>query len=76
MTDTVPQHDSRRWLMLPVVLLAMFMAGVDIWAVNERWRIASAAPQAGRAAARPDDTNAASTGRGPRQPREGGRSAG
>jgi EmrB/QacA subfamily drug resistance transporter len=24
----------RRWLMLPVVLLAMFMAGFDIWAVN------------------------------------------
>ena len=26
--------DSRRWLMLPVVLLAMFMAGFDIWVVN------------------------------------------
>src|SRR5438270_5234750 len=25
---------SRRWLMLPVVLLAMFMAGFDIWVVN------------------------------------------
>ncbi len=24
----------RRWLMLPVVLIAMFMAGFDIWAVN------------------------------------------
>jgi EmrB/QacA subfamily drug resistance transporter len=24
----------RRWLMLPVVLMAMFMAGFDIWAVN------------------------------------------
>ena len=23
--------DPRRWLMLPVVLLAMFMAGFDIW---------------------------------------------
>ena len=26
--------DPRRWLMLPVVLIAMFMAGFDIWAVN------------------------------------------
>src|SRR6266571_6778186 len=26
--------DSLRWLMLPVVLLAMFMAGFDIWVVN------------------------------------------
>src|SRR5260370_38832477 len=26
--------DPRRWLMLPVVLLAMFMAGFDIWVVN------------------------------------------
>src|SRR6516165_4025615 len=26
--------DPRRWLMLPVVLTAMFMAGFDIWAVN------------------------------------------
>jgi EmrB/QacA subfamily drug resistance transporter len=26
--------DPRRWLMLPVVLMAMFMAGFDIWAVN------------------------------------------
>ncbi len=34
MTDTVSQPDSRRWLMLPVVLLAMFMAGFDIWVVN------------------------------------------
>src|SRR6266568_4739189 len=33
-TDTVSQPDSRRWLMLPVVLLAMFMAGFDIWVVN------------------------------------------
>jgi EmrB/QacA subfamily drug resistance transporter len=24
----------RRWLMLPVILIAMFMAGFDIWAVN------------------------------------------
>jgi EmrB/QacA subfamily drug resistance transporter len=27
-------EDPRRWLMLPVVLVAMFMAGFDIWAVN------------------------------------------
>jgi EmrB/QacA subfamily drug resistance transporter len=27
-------EDPRRWLMLPVVLMAMFMAGFDIWAVN------------------------------------------
>jgi EmrB/QacA subfamily drug resistance transporter len=32
--DTVSESDSRRWLMLPVVLLAMFMAGFDIWVVN------------------------------------------
>ena len=30
--DTGP--DQRHWLMLPVVLMAMFMAGFDIWAVN------------------------------------------
>ena len=24
----------RRWAMLPVILIAMFMAGFDIWAVN------------------------------------------
>ncbi len=30
MTETAP----RRWLMLPVVLLAMFMAGFDLWVVN------------------------------------------
>ncbi|HEY1343437.1 MAG TPA: MFS transporter, partial [Streptosporangiaceae bacterium] len=29
-----PGADPRRWLMLPVVLMAMFMAGFDIWAVN------------------------------------------
>ena len=43
MADTVSQPMSaqarrrvgpRRWLMLPVVLLAMFMAGFDIWVVN------------------------------------------
>ena len=35
-----------------------------------RWRITASAPRGrpGRAAARPDDTNAASTGRAPRQP--------
>ena len=33
-TDTVSEPDPRRWLMLPVVLLAMFMAGFDIWVVN------------------------------------------
>jgi EmrB/QacA subfamily drug resistance transporter len=33
-TDTASQPGSRRWLMLPVVLLAMFMAGFDIWVVN------------------------------------------
>jgi EmrB/QacA subfamily drug resistance transporter len=32
--DTVSESGSRRWLMLPVVLLAMFMAGFDIWVVN------------------------------------------
>jgi EmrB/QacA subfamily drug resistance transporter len=32
---TGPGHaHARRWLMLPVVLTAMFMAGFDIWAVN------------------------------------------
>ena len=34
MTDTGSPPGSRRWLMLPVVLMAMFMAGFDIWAVN------------------------------------------
>ena len=41
MADTASQPgqalagpDPRRWLMLPVVLLAMFMAGFDIWVVN------------------------------------------
>jgi len=29
-----PGPEPRRWLMLPVVLLAMFMAGFDIWVVN------------------------------------------
>jgi EmrB/QacA subfamily drug resistance transporter len=29
-----PGTHPRRWLMLPVVLMAMFMAGFDIWAVN------------------------------------------
>src|ERR1700712_1190328 len=33
-TDTASPPGSRRWLMLPVVLLAMFMAGFDIWVVN------------------------------------------
>jgi hypothetical protein len=33
-TSTASEPDSRRWLMLPVVLLAMFMAGFDIWVVN------------------------------------------
>jgi EmrB/QacA subfamily drug resistance transporter len=28
------EPNPRRWLMLPVVLMAMFMAGFDIWAVN------------------------------------------
>jgi EmrB/QacA subfamily drug resistance transporter len=28
------EPDPRRWIMLPVVLTAMFMAGFDIWAVN------------------------------------------
>jgi EmrB/QacA subfamily drug resistance transporter len=28
------QGHPRRWAMLPVVLIAMFMAGFDIWAVN------------------------------------------
>src|SRR5258708_17290465 len=31
---SAPGPDPRRWLMLPVVLMAMFMAGFDIWAVN------------------------------------------
>ena len=31
---TASRPDPRRWLMLPVVLLAMFMAGFDIWVVN------------------------------------------
>ncbi len=31
---TAPDAYPRRWLMLPVVLMAMFMAGFDIWAVN------------------------------------------
>ena len=30
----MPNAHPRRWLMLPVVLMAMFMAGFDIWAVN------------------------------------------
>ena len=34
MTDTASPPGSRRWLMLPVVLLAMFMAGFDTWVVN------------------------------------------
>src|SRR5580693_3626042 len=29
-----PDAYPRRWLMLPVILIAMFMAGFDIWAVN------------------------------------------
>src|ERR1700753_1181279 len=31
-----PEQDGhpQRWLMLPVILIAMFMAGFDIWAVN------------------------------------------
>jgi len=32
--ETGQGPDPRRWLMLPVVLMAMFMAGFDIWAVN------------------------------------------
>jgi EmrB/QacA subfamily drug resistance transporter len=33
--DAAPQDGyPRRWLMLPVILTAMFMAGFDIWAVN------------------------------------------
>src|ERR1700760_1992764 len=31
---SVPETAPRRWLMLPVVLLAMFMAGFDLWVVN------------------------------------------
>jgi len=31
---TAAGPDPHRWLMLPVVLTAMFMAGFDIWAVN------------------------------------------
>ena len=34
MPDTVSQPGSRRWLMLPVVLLAMLIASFDIWVVN------------------------------------------
>ena len=30
----MPDAHPKRWLMLPVVLIAMFMAGFDIWAVN------------------------------------------
>ena len=30
----MPDAHPRRWLMLPVVLMAMFMASFDIWAVN------------------------------------------
>src|SRR5919204_6306517 len=33
-TDTASEPGSRRWLMLPVVLLAMFKAGFDIWGGN------------------------------------------
>jgi EmrB/QacA subfamily drug resistance transporter len=33
-TATGADGDPRRWLMLPVILIAMFMAGFDIWAVN------------------------------------------
>jgi EmrB/QacA subfamily drug resistance transporter len=35
-TRVPPAQDGhpRRWLMLPVILIAMFMAGFDIWAVN------------------------------------------
>jgi EmrB/QacA subfamily drug resistance transporter len=33
-TSPASEPGSRRWLMLPVVLLAMFMAGFDIWVVN------------------------------------------
>jgi len=34
--DTTAGEDGypRRWAMLPVILIAMFMAGFDIWAVN------------------------------------------
>jgi EmrB/QacA subfamily drug resistance transporter len=34
--EAAPGQDGypRRWLMLPVILIAMFMAGFDIWAVN------------------------------------------
>jgi EmrB/QacA subfamily drug resistance transporter len=32
-TDSQDGH-PRRWLMLPVILIAMFMVGFDIWAVN------------------------------------------
>src|SRR5258708_35332868 len=31
---SAPGPDPRRWLMLPVVLMAMFMAGFGIWAGN------------------------------------------
>jgi EmrB/QacA subfamily drug resistance transporter len=29
-----PEEYPKRWVMLPVILIAMFMAGFDIWAVN------------------------------------------
>jgi len=34
--DTTAEEEGypRRWAMLPVILIAMFMAGFDIWAVN------------------------------------------
>src|SRR5258708_23442897 len=38
---SAPGPDPRRWLMLPVVLMAMFMAGFHIWAVN----VAAPSPQ-------------------------------
>ena len=41
-TDTASPPGSRRWLMLPVVLLAMFMAGFDIWVVNVAGAVAAA----------------------------------
>ena len=34
MTDTASPPGSRRWLMLPVVLLAMLIVSFDIWVVN------------------------------------------
>ncbi len=33
-TPGAADEHPRRWLMLPVILIAMFMAGFDIWAVN------------------------------------------